>query len=205
MVTASPAAAELGERLGEGFFARPVAQVAPDLVGCTLLVDGAGGVIVETERYQQDDPASHSFRGPRGRAAVMFGPPGTLYVYRSYGLHWCANLVCEPEGRGAAVLLRAIAPTHGLERMRERRPGVPDRLLCAGPGRLTAALGIDAALDGAPATGDGARVAVHARPGPVPLARGPRVGITRAASRPWRFGLAGSPHISRPFPDAVGR
>jgi DNA-3-methyladenine glycosylase len=130
----------------------------------------------------------------------MFGPPGTLYVYRSYGLHWCANLVCEPEGRGAAVLLRAIAPTHGLERMRERRPGVPDRLLCAGPGRLTAALGIDSSLDGAPATGDGARASVHARPGPVALARGPRVGITRAASRPWRFGLAGSRHVSRPFP-----
>lgn len=204
-MTATPSGRVLGERLDAEFFARPVARVAPDLVGCTFLVDGVGGVIVETERYQQDDPASHSFRGPRGRAAVMFGRPGTLYVYRSYGLHWCANLVCEPEGRGAAVLLRAIAPSHGLERMRERRPGVPDRLLCAGPGRLTAALGIDSALDGATATGDGARVAVHARPGPVALARGPRVGISRAASRPWRFGLAGSPHLSRPFPGAVAR
>jgi DNA-3-methyladenine glycosylase len=190
----------LGEPLGAGFFARPVAEVAPDLVGCSLLRDGVGGVIVEVERYQQDDPASHSFRGPAGRAAVMFGPPGRLYVYRSYGVHWCANIVCEPEGRGAAVLLRALSPTHGLEAMRARRGAVPDRLLCAGPGRLCAALGIDGGLDGAPAAGPGAAVRLGARTEPVELVSGPRVGITKAAGRPWRFGMAGSGHLSRPFP-----
>jgi DNA-3-methyladenine glycosylase len=190
----------LGAPLDAAFFARPVAEVAPDLVGCSLLVDGVGGVIAEVERYQQDDPASHSFRGPSGRAAVMFGPPGRLYVYRSYGLHWCANLVCEPEGRGAAVLLRALEPTHGLDVMRARRGGLADRLLCAGPGRLCAALGIDGRLDGAAAAGTGAAIRVGARTGPVEVASGPRVGITRAAARPWRFGRAGSPHLSRPLP-----
>ena len=184
----------LGAPLGAAFFARPVAEVAPDLVGCSLLVDGVGGVIVEVERYQQDDPASHSFRGPSGRAAVMFGAPGHLYVYRSYGLHWCVNLVCEPEGRGAAVLLRALRPTHGLDVMAARR------LLCAGPGRLCAALGIDGGLDGAPAAGPGAAVRVGARAGPAEVVSGPRIGITKAADRPWRFGLAGSPYLSRPFP-----
>jgi DNA-3-methyladenine glycosylase len=197
---APPGSSALGARLDAGFFARPVAEVAPDLVGCSLLVDGVGGLIVEVERYQQDDPASHSFRGPSGRAAVMFGPPGRLYVYRSYGLHWCANLVCEPEGRGAAVLLRALEPTHGLDVMRVRRGGLADRLLCAGPGRLCAALGIDGRLDGAAAAGPGAAIRVGARTGPVDVASGPRVGITKAAERPWRFGMAGSPHLSRPLP-----
>jgi DNA-3-methyladenine glycosylase len=199
-VSAASAPVAPGELLGAGFFARPVAEVAPELVGCTLDVGGAGGVIVEVERYQEDDPASHSFRGPRGRAAVMFGPPGRVYVYRSYGLHWCMNLVCEPEGSGAAVLVRALAPTHGLEEMRVRRGGVPDRLLCAGPGRVCAALGVDGSLDGAAATGPGAPVRIGARAGAVDVAAGPRVGITRAAHRPWRFGLAGSPFLSRPLP-----
>ncbi len=171
-------------------------------MGCTLLGDGARGVIVEVERYQQDDPASHSFRGPTPRAAVMFGPPGRAYVYRSYGLHWCLNVVCEPEGRGAAVLLRALAPSGGLEVMRARRGGVADRLLCSGPGRLTQALGIDGRLDGAPF--DGAPLAVLPRAGAVEVVAGPRIGITRAVERPWRYGLAGSPHLSRPFPAAAG-
>jgi DNA-3-methyladenine glycosylase len=207
VVSGAPAAGEAvvaGPRLGADFFARDVARVAPALVGCLLLVDGVGGVIVETERYQQDDPASHSFRGPRGRAAIMFGPPGHLYVYRSYGLHWCANLVCEPEGRGAAVLLRALVPTHGLPAMRARRPGRPDRLLCAGPGRLCAALGVDGSLDGISAVAEDGRLALHAPEGPVDVVSGPRVGISRAAERPWRFGMRGSPFLSRPFPAARG-
>ena len=188
-----------GVRLEREFFARPVAEVAPDLVGCVLTVDGVGGVIVETERYQEDDPASHSFRGPKGRALVMFGPPGRLYVYRSYGLHWCANLVCEPEGRGAAVLIRALAPLHGIPTMRARRRGAVDRLLCAGPGRLTEALAIDRHLDGADALRPGGRVTLSRAPGPVDVVSGPRIGISVAADRPWRFGLAGSPYLSRPF------
>lgn len=200
MSTAVTAAPRLGRRLDEAFFARPVAQVAPDLIGCTLLVDGVGGVIVETERYQQDDPASHSFRGPGGRASVMYGPPGRVYVYCIYGLHWCANLVCEPEGEGAAVLLRALAPDHGLGAMRARRGALPDRLLCAGPGRLTQALGIDRDLNDTSATDAGARMTVHARVDDADLVTGPRIGISVAVDRPWRFGLAGSPHLSKPFP-----
>ena len=204
MVSAAPRAADaapaLGDPLDAGFFARPVAEVAPDLVGCSLLVGGVGGTIAEVERYQQDDPASHSFRGAVGRAAVMFGEPGRLYVYRSYGLHWCLNVVCEPEGRGAAILVRALAPTHGLDVMRARRAGVADRLLCAGPGRLCAALGVNGRLDGAAAVGPGAAAWVGARTGPVEIATGPRIGITKAQERPWRYGLAGSRHLSRPFP-----
>lgn len=201
MVTAMGSTAA-GVRLERDFFARPVAEVAPDLIGCVLTVDGVGGVIAETERYEEDDPASHSFRGPRGRALVMFGPPGHLYVYRSYGLHWCVNLVCEPEGRGAAVLIRALAPLHGITTMRARRRGAADRLLCAGPGRLTEALAIDRHLDGADALRPGGHVALSARTGPVEVVSGPRIGISVAADRPWRFGLAGSPYLSKPFPAA---
>ena len=199
MVSAVATPARAGERLHRAFFGRPVAEVAPDLIGCMLTVDGVGGLIVETERYQQDDPASHSFRGPRGRAAVMFGPPGRLYVYRSYGLHWCVNLVCEAEGSGAAVLIRALAPIHGIPRMRARRRGVPDKLLCAGPGRLCAALAIDRHLDGAEAVDPAGRVALFDRAAPVGIATGPRIGISVAAEQPWRFGLAGSRYLSRPF------
>ena len=172
--------------------------MAPDLVGCTLVGADAAGVIVEVERYQEDDPASHSFRGPTPRAAVMFGLPGHAYVYRSYGIHWCLNVVCQPAGQGAAVLLRALAPVDGLEAMRARRGPVPDRLLCSGPGRLTQALGIDGGLNGAAL--DGRPLGVLAREAPVEVLVGPRIGITRAADQPWRFGLAGSPHLSRPFP-----
>ncbi len=198
MVSALAPAAD-GVRLDREFFARPVAEVAPDLVGCVLTVDGVGGVIVETERYQEDDPASHSFRGPRGRARVMFGPPGHLYVYRSYGLHWCANLVCEPEGRGAAVLIRALAPLHGIPTMRARRRGIADRLLCAGPGRLAEALAIDRHLDGVDALRPDGRVALSAGVRPGRIVVGPRIGISIATDRPWRFGLEGSPYLSRPF------
>ena len=185
-------------RLGEAFFAGPAAEVAPALVGCTLLVEGAGGQIVETERYEQDDPASHSHRGPRGRARVMFGPPGRLYVYRSYGIHWCANLVCAPEGRGEAVLIRALAPRAGVDVMRTRRGGVPDRLLCAGPGRLAQALGLSGVHDGAPVFGPDAVAELFAREAEVEVVSGPRIGISTALDRPWRYMAAGSAHLSRP-------
>jgi DNA-3-methyladenine glycosylase len=184
-------------QLGVDFFARSVGRVANDLVGCTLLVGGVGGPIVEVERYQEDDPASHSFRGPRGRAVTMFGPPGCLYVYRSYGIHWCLNIVCEGPGRGAAVLIRAIEPVVGIEAMRERRPGRPDRELCSGPGRLCQALGVDGEFDGQ-ALGD--RVTVLPRSGRVSVVRGPRIGISVAIDRPWRFGALGSAYLSRPMP-----
>ncbi|MDO1558916.1 DNA-3-methyladenine glycosylase [Brevundimonas sp. 2R-24] len=171
--------------------------VARRLIGWTLLVDGCGGVIVETEAYDQDDPAAHSFSGPTPRNRVMFGPAGVLYVYRSYGLHWCMNVVTGPEGRGEAVLIRAIRPTHGLERMRERRGGLPDRQLCAGPGRLCQALAIDRSHDGAPL--DRSPFAWTAPEGPSDIAVGPRIGITKAADLPRRFGVRGSPFLSRRF------
>jgi DNA-3-methyladenine glycosylase len=175
--------------------AASVHDAAPALIGWTLLVDGVGGRIVEVEAYAADDPASHSFRGPTPRAAVMFGPPGRLYVYRSYGLHWCANVVCEEPGRGAALLLRALEPVHGLDRMRERR-GVDDvRLLCAGPGRLTQALG----LTGAHNTADlGASPFELVPPlAPAAVERTPRIGISRATDRLWRYVEAGSSWSSR--------
>jgi len=193
MVTAAPPVP-----LGEAFFARPAAEVAPALVGCTLLVEGVGGEIVETERYEQDDPASHSHRGPRGRARVMFGPPGRLYVYRSYGIHWCVNLVCAPEGRGEAVLIRALAPGAGLDAMRARRGGVPDRLLCAGPGRLAQALGLSGADDGEVAFGPDAVAVLSSRRADVDVVAGSRIGISKAVDRPWRYMAAGSRHLSRP-------
>lgn len=189
-----------GARLEADFFARDVGEVAPALIGCRLLVDGVGGTIVEVERYQDDDPASHSFTGPRGRAAVMFGEPGTIYVYRSYGIHWCMNLVCDAVGRGAAVLLRAIAPTVRIERMRGRRPGISDRLLCAGPGRLTAALGVDEALNASSAVARHGRVEIIDQDEAPEIVCGPRVGISRATEKPWRFGLADSPFLSKRFP-----
>ena len=179
------------------FFARSVHAVAPDLIGATLLFNGAGGVIVEVEAYHQTDPAAHSFGGRTTRNAVMFGPPGYAYVYRSYGIHWCLNFVCEPEGTASAVLIRALAPTHDLAAMRRRRGVADERLLCAGPGRLCEALGIaDAqyglALDKPP-------FQIFARFGEVEIANGPRIGLTKAADHPWRYGLKGSPFLSKPF------
>ena len=182
-------------RLGREFFARSVHDVAPELVGATLLVDDVGGTIVEVEAYDQEDPASHGFRGRTARNAAMFGPPGHAYVYRSYGIHWCLNLVSEEEGVASAVLVRALEPTHGLERMRARRGVDAPRLLCAGPGRLCQALGITGEHDGLPL--DRPPFTLVAREQPVDVHAGPRVGITRAADLPWRYGLAGSRFLSR--------
>ena len=173
--------------------------VACQLIGMRLLVDGVGGVIVETEAYDGEDPASHSFGGPSERNAAMFGPPGCVYVYRSYGIHWCMNLVCRETGHGAGVLLRAIEPTDGLERMRARR-GLDDvRLLCAGPGRLGQALGIDRSFNGLPLKQPPFAL-FAAEPGlNRQVVAGPRIGISKAIDQPWRFGLAGSRFLSRPF------
>ncbi len=172
-------------------------DVAPELIGATLLVDGVGGVIVEVEAYARDDPASHGFRGRTARNAAMFGPPGHAYVYRSYGVHWCLNVVTDGEGTAAAVLIRALEPTHGLEAIRARR-GVEDvRLLCSGPGRLCQSLGITGAHDGLPL--DGPPFELHARTEPIEVVAGPRIGISQAVQVSWRYGLSGSGFLSRPF------
>lgn len=183
--------------LRRDFFARDVHEVGPELIGATLLVDGIGGRIVEVEVYARDDPASHGFGGPTKRNASMFGPPGRAYVYRSYGVHWCLNLVCEEEGVAAAVLLRALEPVRGSERMAERRGTDDPRALCSGPGRLCRALGVTGAHDGLPL--DEPPFELHARVERVEVVAGPRVGITRAAELPWRYGLAGSRLLSRPL------
>ncbi len=185
------------ERLTREFFARSVHEVAPELIGATLLVDGVGGRIVEVEAYDQDDPASHGFGGPTARTASMFGPPGHAYVYRSYGVHWCLNLVCAEEGRAEAALVRALEPTEGLEAMRERRGVEAARALCSGPGKLCQALGVTHAHDGLPL--DEPPFELLAREDEPELAVGTRIGITRAVEQPWRFGLAGSPFLSRPL------
>jgi DNA-3-methyladenine glycosylase len=180
------------------FFARPVAEVGRDLVGATLLVDGVGGRIVELELYDHEDPASHAFRGQTERNASMFGPPGHAYVYRSYGVHWCLNLVCAEEGVAAAILVRALEPTRGLEAMRVRRRLKDERLLCAGPGRLCQALGVTRADDGLPL--DAPPFELHAPATAAAVAAAPRIGISRAVERPWRLCEAGSRYLSRPLP-----
>ena len=189
-----------GARLDRGFFARSVHDVAPELIGATLLVEGAGGVIVEVEAYDHDDPAGHGFRGRTARNAAMFGPPGHAYVYRSYGIHWCLNLVCEQEGIAAAVLVRALEPAHGLERMEERRRTDDPRLLCSGPGRLCEALAVSREHDGLAL--DRPPFELRVRTALPEIAAAPRIGITRAAGRPWRYALAGSRFLSRPLPRA---
>ena len=185
------------KRLTKAFFRRSVHEVAPDLIGATLLFNGVGGRVVEVEAYHHTDPAAHSFRGPTARNAVMFGPPGYTYVYRSYGIHWCLNLVCEPKGSASAVLIRALEPTDGLSLMRRRRGLTDVRLLCAGPGRVCQALGITAAHNGLPL--DEASFALFARIGEVEVIAGLRIGITKAAEKPWRYGLKGSAFLSKPF------
>ena len=187
----------VGERLTRAFFARLVHEVAPELIGATLLVDGVGGTIVEVEAYDQDDPASHGFRGQTARTASMFGPPGHAYVYRSYGVHWCLNLVCAEAGRAEAALVRALEPTHGLDAMRARRGLDDPSALCSGPGKLCQALDITRAHDGLAL--DEPPFELLARDAEPELAVGARIGITRAVEKPWRYGLAGSPFLSRRF------
>ena len=203
----------MSELLPCAFFDRPVLEVARDLIGCTFLFDGVGGRLVEVEAYHHDDPASHSYRGRTARNAVMFGPPGRLYVYFTMGLHFCVNVVCQGEGEAAAVLLRALEPTHGLELMRERRGATDPRALCSGPAKLTQALGIIREHDGLAACDAEAHGLDEGPHGPRPtavfLARpaasSPRVvatariGISQATSRPWRFVDADSRFLSRPL------
>ena len=184
-------------KIRRAFFARSVHEVAPELIGATLLFNGVGGVIVEVEAYHHTDPAAHSFGGRTERNAVMFGPPGYTYVYRSYGVHWCLNFVCEPEGSASAVLIRALVPTHGLAAMRRRRGVADERLLCAGPGRLCEALGITQAHYGLAL--DKPPFELFARGEDVEVAAGPRIGITKAVDHPWRYGLKGSRYLSKPF------
>ncbi len=180
------------------FFARSVHAVAPDLIGATLLFDGIGGEIVEVEAYHHTDPAAHCYGGRTERNAVMFGRPGFAYVYRSYGIHWCVNFVCEPEGSASAVLIRALRPTEGLYRMRRRRRTTDERLLCSGPGRLCQALGITNAHNGLAL--DAPPFEVRARTATPEIAVGVRIGITKATEQPWRYGLKGSRFLSKPFP-----
>jgi len=187
----------LGKPLKRGFFARSVHEVAPDLIGATLLLNGVGGLIVEVEAYHHTDPAAHSFRGPTPRNKVMFGPPGFSYVYRSYGIHWCVNFVCEEEGSASAVLIRALAPTCGLAAMRRRRGLQDERALCSGPGKLCEALGITIAHSELPL--DRPPFALHARTDKVETVSGIRIGLTKAVDLPWRYGLRGSKFLSKPF------
>jgi DNA-3-methyladenine glycosylase len=183
-----------------GFYDRPVLEVARDLVGCTVTHGSTSGVIVEAEAYHHTEPACHAYVGLTPRTATLFGPPGCAYVYRSYGVHALLNAVCEEEGAGAAVLIRALEPVGGIELMRERR-GVPrDEDLCSGPGKLTQALGMSLDLNGTSLLGDGPITIGPPpadRPAPEVLA-GSRIGITKAVELPWRFCAAESRHVSSP-------
>jgi len=183
--------------LRPSFFARSVHTVAPDLIGATLLFADIGGIIVEVEAYHHTDPAAHSFRGQTERNAIMFGPPGFAYVYRSYGIHWCLNFVCEPKGSASAVLIRALAPSHGIATMRRRRGLAGERLLCSGPGRLCEALAITGTHNGLAL--DRSPFRLLAREKDVEIVSGPRIGLTKAAELPWRYGLKGSRFLSKPF------
>lgn len=195
--TAVAAAHSLGGPLKRSFFARSVIEVAPDLIGATLLVDGVGGIVVEVEAYHHSEPAAHSFNGPTPRNMVMFGPPGFSYVYRSYGIHWCVNFVCEKAGSASAVLIRALEPTHGIPAMRRRRGLHDERSLCSGPGKLCEALGITSAHSELPL--DAPPFALHARVSKPEITTGLRIGITKAVDLPWRYGLKGSRFVSKRF------
>jgi DNA-3-methyladenine glycosylase len=187
-------------RLDAAFFERSVHAVARELIGCRLFYRGCGGTIVETESYERDDPACHAYAGLTKRTETLFGPPGRAYVYLSYGIHSLLNAVAEPEGQAAAVLIRALQPTSDLDGMRRRRGERPDGDLCSGPGKLTDALGIGLDANGAD-LGSDPFLLLAAEPGwSGEILTGPRVGITKAVERPWRFSLAGSSYVSRPRP-----
>jgi DNA-3-methyladenine glycosylase len=187
--------------LRRAFFDRSVHAVAPDLIGATLLVDGVGGRIVEVEAYHHTDPAAHSYRGPTPRNAVMFGPPGYAYVYRSYGIHWCLNFVCEGAGSASAVLIRALEPLQGVATMRRRRVVTDERLLCSGPGKLCEALAVTSKHNGLAL--DRPPFELRQRTEPVEIAVGTRIGITKGVDSPWRYGLACSRFLSKPFKPAT--
>lgn len=178
-------------------FSAPAQRVAEQLIGTVLLVDGVGGRIVETEAYDREDPASHAFSGRTDRNFAMFGAPAHAYVYRSYGMHWCLNFVCMEDGHGAGVLIRALEPAAGLDAMRARRGTADDRLLCSGPGKLCQALGVTRAHNALALAAP--PFALAAPSAPVEVVAGPRIGISKAIDLPWRFGLAGSRFVSRPF------
>jgi DNA-3-methyladenine glycosylase len=194
-----------GERLGVDFFDRSVHLVARELIGCRLFFAGCGGVIVETESYERDDPACHAYVGLTDRTAVLFGPPGRSYVYLSYGIHSLLNFVAEAEGEAAAVLIRALEPTEGIERMRQRRGERPDRDLCSGPGKLTEALGIGLEHNDADLTRDPFLLLPPSEDWSTEVRTGPRIGISKAVDRPWRFCAAGNPNVSKPVPTASRR
>ena len=195
--------------LPQAFFARSALEVARDLIGCTFLFRGAGGRIVETEAYRQDDPCCHGYRGKTTRNAVLFGPPGHLYVYFTYGMHFCGNVACEPDGTGAGVLLRAVVPEYGVGEMVARRGVAEPRLLCSGPARLTQALGISREQNGLPVWAPPLAILPRGGGGGEPRAAGPRIvttpriGVRGADQKPWRFVDADSPYLSRPLPRAV--
>jgi DNA-3-methyladenine glycosylase len=187
--------------LRRSFFARSVHEVAPDLIGVTLLVDGVGGRIVEVEAYDQEDPASHAYRGRTPRNKAMFGPAGYAYVYRSYGIHWCLNLVCGDPGVPEAALIRALEPTAGIGRQRRRRATEDLRALCSGPGKLCQALAITSEHDGLAL--DRQPFRLEPRSATPEIVTAPRIGITRATELSWRYIELGSPFLSRPAPRAA--
>jgi DNA-3-methyladenine glycosylase len=201
----SETVASAGERLEVDFFDRSVHVVARELIGCRLFHRGCGGIVVETESYERDDPACHAYVGLTARTEVLFGPPGRAYVYLSYGIHSLLNAVAEPEGEAAAVLIRALQPTAGLEQIRARRGERPDRELCSGPGKLTEALGIGLEANGADLGRDPFLLLPPDPEWDSEVLTGPRVGITKAVERPWRFCAAGSPFVSKPLGFSIRR
>lgn len=203
VLEAQPTRSPVGEPLRADFFDRSVHEVARDLIGCALLFRGVGGVIVEAESYERDDPACHAFVGRTLRNEALFGPPGLAYVFFSYGMHNLLNAVCEPEGRAAAVLIRALEPAWGIEEMRRRRGRAEPPELCSGPGKLTEALGVDLSQNRTSLLQPPFEVRARAgRWREVEVVTSQRVGISRAVDYPWRFCAAGSAHLSRPAPSA---